>query len=145
MVCLAQISVRSESKPASESAAVRTEMHNVMYHFTDEITVDIRDLVGQVIPDNPEGPVIFDDKNSFTLRIDGAEIAMGTDALSSVLNKQVFGASDAPLQQLAITADGNVLTVKGKLHSKGDLPFESEGSVSPTDNRGSPIHPPKVK
>jgi hypothetical protein len=120
-------------------------MHNVMYHFTDEITVHIRDLLGQLIPDNPEGPVIFDDKNSFTLRIDGAEIAMGTDALSRVLNQQVFGASDAPLKQLAITAEGNVLTVKGKLHSKGDLPFESEGSLSATDNGEIRIHTQKIK
>ena len=145
IVCLAQISVRSESKPASEAAAVRTEMHNVMYHFRDEITVHIRDLLGQLIPDNPEGPVIFDDKNSFTLRIDGAEIAMGTDALSSVLNQQVFAASDAPLKQLAITADGNVLTVKGKLHSKGDLPFESKGSLSATDDGEIRIHIQKIK
>jgi len=145
IVCLAQISVRSESKPASEAAAVRTEMHNVMYHFRDEITVHIRDLLGQLIPDNPEGPVIFDDKNSFTLRIDGAEIAMGTDALSRVLNQQVFGASDAPLKQLAITADGNVLTVKGKLHSKGDLPFESKGSLSATDDGEIRIHIQKIK
>jgi hypothetical protein len=145
IVCLAQISVRSESKPASESAAVRTEMHNVTYHFTDEITVHIRDLLGQLIPDNPEGPVIFDDKDSFTLRIDGAEIAMGTDALSRVLNQRVFGASDAPLKQLAITAHGNVLTVKGKLHSKGDLAFESEGSLSATDDGEIRIHTQKIK
>jgi len=120
-------------------------MHNVMYHFTDKITVHIRDLLGQLIPDNPEGPVIFDDKNSFTLRVAGAEIAMGTDALSTVLNQQVFGASDAPLQQLAITADGNVLTVKGKLHFKGDLAFESEGSLSATDNGEIRIHTQKIK
>src|SRR6266851_6356908 len=145
IVCLAQISVRSESKPASESAAVRTEMHNVMYHFTDEITVHIRDLLGQLIPDNPEGPVIFDDKDSFTLRIDGAEIAMGTDALSRVLNQRVFGASDAPLKQLAITAHGSVLTVKGKLHSKGDLAFESEGSLSATDDGEIRIHIQRIK
>src|SRR6202011_230120 len=108
-------------------------MNNVRYHFTDEIAVHIRDLRGQLIPNNPEGAVIFDDKNSFTLRIDGAEIAMGTDALSSVLNQQVFGASDAPLKQLAITAHENILSIKGKLHSKGDLPFESEGTLSATD------------
>ena len=120
-------------------------MHNVMYHFTGAITVHIRDLLGQLIPDNPEGPVIFDDKDSFTLRIDGAEIAMGTDALSSVLNQQVFGASDAPLKQLAITAHGNILTVKGKLHSKGDLPFESEGSLSATDDGEIRIHTQKIR
>jgi hypothetical protein len=120
-------------------------MNNVRYHFTDEIAVHIRDLLGQLIPDNPEGPVIFDDKDSFTLRIDGAEIAMGTDALSSVLNQHVFGAPDAPLKQLAITANGSVLTVKGKLHSKGDLPFESEGSLSATDDGEIRIHTQKIK
>ena len=120
-------------------------MHNVLYHFTDEITVHIRDLRGLLIPDNPEGPVIFDDKNSFLLRIDAAEIAMGTDALSRVLNQQVFGGSDAPLKQLAITAHGNILTVKGKLHSKGDLPFASEGTLSATDDGEIRIHTQKIK
>jgi len=70
---------------------------------------------------------------------------MGTDTLSRVLNQRVFGASDAPLKQLAITAHGNVLTVKGKLHSKGDLAFESEGSLSATDTGEIRIHTQKIK
>jgi len=119
-------------------------MHNVMYHFTDEITVHIRDLLGQLIPDNPEGPVIFDDKNSFTLRIGwGGDCDGNRCALESV-NQQVFGALDAPLKQLAISAHGNVLNVKGKLHSQGDLSFESEG-VSPRRRGEIRIHTQKIK
>jgi hypothetical protein len=38
-----------------------------------------------------------------------------------------------------------VLTVKGRLHSKGDLPFESEGSLSATDDGEIRIHIQRIK
>jgi hypothetical protein len=79
------------------------------------------------------------------LRIKGAEIAMSTEALSNLLNQQIFGAPDAPLKQLTITSQGDVVRVKGKLHSKGDLPFESEGTISVTNDGEIRIHTSKIK
>jgi hypothetical protein len=59
-------------------------MRNVLYHFANNIAVNIRSLQGQLVPkgDLP----VFDDKQSFTLDISSAEIAMSPDNLANVLN-----------------------------------------------------------
>ena len=84
----------SAQRKAGKNIAV--EMHNVMYHFTDEVAVHIRSLRGEVAPTG-EMP-IFDDKNSFVIQIAAAEIAISTDNMANVLNSYVFAASDAPLK-----------------------------------------------
>ena len=115
---------------ANEGNPVRAQMRNVMYHFTDSISVHILQLSGKLVP-KKEIPV-FDDKESFALEIDSATITMSTDALSHVLNDHVFTAKDAPLKELAVTVDGNQLKIKGKLAQKGDVPFELVGDLQST-------------
>lgn len=95
-------------------------MRNVMYHFTDSVAVHIRTLQGQL---EPKGELrIFDDKQSFTLDIKAAEIAMTPGNLANVLNSYVFAAHDAPLKAVNVSIENGALKVKGNLHSKGDVP-----------------------
>jgi len=61
-------------------------MHNVLYHFTDSISVHIAQLEGELVPTQSNSLPIFDDPNSFTLAIQSAEILLNTDALGNVLN-----------------------------------------------------------
>ena len=70
---------------------------------------------------------------------------MTTDSLANVLNQYVFAASDAPLKGLSVTAEGNTLKVKGKLHSKGDISFETVGTLSATPEGQIRIHTEKVR
>lgn len=127
----------------SPGKPVGVEMRNVMYHFTDNVAVHIRALHGQLAPKG-ELPV-FDDKQSFTLQISAAEIAMSPDALGNVLNSYVFAAHDAPLKSLSIRIDNDRLKIKGKLHSKGDVPFETEGHLSSTPDGMIRLHTEKMK
>ena len=73
----------SAPQNAADAAAVRTEMRNVMYHFTDSIVVHVRSFQGAVIPVGKNPFPIFDDKNSFDMKIDSAEIAMSASSLAS--------------------------------------------------------------
>lgn len=50
---------------APRDSTVQVEMHNVRYHFTDEIAVHIQDLRGELIPTKNNPLPVFDDKNSF--------------------------------------------------------------------------------
>src|ERR1700722_542903 len=111
--------------PASspDSAAVHTEMRNVMYHFTDSIVVHIRSFQGAVIPVGKNPFPIFDDKNSFDMKIDSAEIAISASSLANALNSYVFVRQDAPLKNIAVSVDNAQLKVKGTLR-KGDVSFE---------------------
>lgn len=123
---------------------VEVQMRNVMYHFTDNVAVHIRSLRGELAPKGHEFP-IFDDKNSFTVQIASAEIAITADSLANVLNSYVFAGGDAPLKDISVRVEGDRLKVKGKLRQKGGIPFEGDGRLSPTADGKIRLHMEKVK
>jgi hypothetical protein len=133
------------SQDNSSHGAVHAEMRNVLYHFTDSISVHIAHLEGDLVPASQSGIPIFDDANSFHLAIRSAEMSLGADALSNVLNQYAFAASDAPIKGIRVSTHGAKLKIQGRLHSKGDIPFESEGSLSATPEGEIRLHTEKVK
>jgi len=120
-------------------------MHNVTYHFTNDIAVSIRDLRGALVPEGKHQIPVFDDKNSFLLHIDSAEIAISTSAMANVLNSHVFSRSDSPIKNVSIQIDKDKLKIKGKLHNKGNVPFETDGTLSATPEGKIRVHTEKVK
>jgi hypothetical protein len=142
---LASSTALDAQRPSGESAhAVEVQMRNVVYRFTDQVSVQIRRLRGEVVPLKGDIP-LFDDKNSFRLKIASAEIAMTAASLSNVLNSYVFASSDAPLKSVSVQIENGRLKIKGKLHSKGDIPFESEGGLSASPDGKIRLHTEKVK
>jgi hypothetical protein len=134
--------VRAQRSIAEEHA-VDVQMRNVLYHFTDNVSVQIRTLRGQLLPIKGDTPV-FDDKQSFVLRIATAEIAMTPESLANVLNSYVFAAHDAPLKGISVSIANGRVKVKGKLHNKGDIPFETEGELTAQGGKIR-LHTEKVK
>src|SRR5215813_11076753 len=128
----------------SKTPAVQVDMRNVVYHFTDQVTVHILQLHGLVLPTQRARLPVLDDVQSFTFAIHFAEIAIGTDALSNVLNQYVFAAPDAPIKDIAVSIAGNSVKVHGKLHAKGNIPFETEGTAVATPEGHIRIHTHKV-
>jgi len=135
------LSVGQSAKPG----AVDVWMHNIQYHYSPQIAAHIQQLRGQFVPTKPGGMPVFDDAQSFTLEMKYAEIAISADSLANVLNQNVFNASDAQLKKLAITTEGTTLKIKGRLHSKGDLPFETDGTLSTTSDGKIRLHATKIK
>jgi hypothetical protein len=111
---------------------VQAEMRNVMYHFSDNIVVHIRMLSGELEPVGGKDMPVFDDKNSFNLRISNAEIAMNTASLTSAFNTYVLASPKSPLKDVKMTIADGKLKVKGRVHEKGDIPFETDGELTPT-------------
>lgn len=141
LTCLAQ----EKPAPAPRNNAVQVEMKNIMYHFTDPIVVHVRRLQGSLLPKNQDGIPIFDDKRSFILAINSAEIAISTQAMSTVLNQYVFAAKDAPLKEISIHAGRDSLKVKGKLHQKGDITFETEATIAASSDGQIRLHARNIK
>ena len=136
-----------QNSPANDKqvGTVQTQMRNVTYHFSETMAVEIRSLNGELVPlGNNEFP-IFDDKNSFNLRISTAEIAIDSSNLANVLNSYVFARPHSPLTGLSIVIEKGRLKVKGKLHDKGDIPFETEGILVPTADGKLRLHSEKIK
>lgn len=120
-------------------------MHNVMYHFTDQVAVHLINVGGSLVPTSAGHIPVFDDKASFELEITAAEMTMDPQSLANVLNTYVFAAKDAPLKDISITIDKDRLKVKGKLHQKGDIDFETEGQLSATADGKIRLHAEKIR
>ena len=142
LACSTILSAQAQTRESAR--VVDVQMRNVLYHYTDQVSVHIRALRGSFVPLKGEMPV-FDDKNSFALRIMSAEIAISPASLSNVLNSSVFAKPDAPLKSISVQIENGRLKIKGKLHNKGDLPFETEGQLTASPDGKVRMHTEKVK
>jgi hypothetical protein len=146
VLCLAAASGFAQSQSAAEhTRAVGVQMRNVMYHFTDPIAVHIVHLEGKLIPTEKTDIPVFDDKQSFRLSIESAEIAIRPNAMATLLNQHVFAEKDTPLKAIAISVERDAIKIKGKLHSKGDIPFETKGRLSVTPQGEIRIHAETIR
>lgn len=124
---------------------VAVEMRNIYYHFTSRIAVHISQLDGEIVPSRENSIPIFDDPNSFYVAMRYAKISISSKVLSAVMNDHVFAGNDAPLKDLSVSIEAQRIKVKGKLHSKGDIPFETESSVSLTSQGKVRLHAEHIK
>lgn len=137
-----------EGPPAlsdAASRAVQIHMHNVFIHLSDSVASQTDTLSGEVVPLGTNTIPNFDDPQSFVIRVRYAKIRVSPEVLSNVMNDYAFAKPDAPLKGVGVSIEGNRLRVKGRLHSKGDLPFETLGSLSATKDGRVRIHTEKVK
>jgi hypothetical protein len=130
---------------AKQDGAVEARMRNVLYRFTDSVAVQIKSLNGELVPDGKNEFPVFDDKESFRIRIDAAEMAIRPADLTNVLNSYAFAGPHSPVIGISVAIEGGHLKVKGKLHSKGDIPFETNGLLSPMLDGRVRIHSEKIK
>lgn len=133
------------SQSRAKVAPVKIQMHEVMYHFTGDVAVRIFDLEGELTPAHEGSIVVFDDKYSFQIAVGTAQIALSMQDLTHALQEHAFNAPDAPLKQVVVTAVKDHLKIEGKLHSKGDVPFQTEGSLSTTPEGEIRVHAEKIK
>jgi hypothetical protein len=148
LLCAAAPGIVVGQKPPTtnqQEGTVQTQMRNVTYHFSDTVVVEIKSLNGELVPLGKNEFPIFDDKDSFSLRISTAEIVIDSSNLANVLNSYVFARPHSPLTALSITVEKGRLKVKGKLHDKGDIPFETEGILTATADGKLRLHSEKIK
>lgn len=130
---------------SQDNGAVQVQMHNVMYHFTDQVAAHLVNVGGTLVPTSPGHFPVFDDKESFELRLTAAEITMDPQSLAHVLNTHVFSGNDAPLKDISVSIENGLLKIKGKLHKKGDVGFETEGRLSATADGKIRLHAEKIR
>ena len=130
--------------PALSDTVTQVQMRNVDFFVDREIALRIRRLRG-TMRSKAGGPVIFDDKTSFIMNIDDAEVGLTGNDLSLLLNRYVFAYPGAPLKRLSVTTAGSEIVQKGILHKVFDLPFEIRASLSITPDGRIRIHPRSTK
>jgi hypothetical protein len=141
-----------DAKPQQATEGmVRASLHNVKYRFAENVSVQINDLKGAIVAIRDRQTAVFDDKESFKVRIDAAEVAISPQDLANLLNQFVFsrpGSQLAGISVATVTQSGSHqghLKIKGRLRDKGDLPFEMEGALVPTLDGKLRLHGEKMK
>jgi hypothetical protein len=136
-----------DAKPQqSGDESVRVSVHNVKYRFAENVSVQINNLSGAIVPIGQHAVPVFDDKESFKVRIDSAEVAMSLQDLANLLNQFVFERPGSQLSGISVTTTGKGhLKVKGRLKDKGDIPFETEGALVPMPDGKLRLHADKVR
>jgi len=130
---------------ASKATQTQVEFANVDIHLDPSLTLHIHHLSGQFLPTKKGQPPAFDDKLSYIVAIDSAEVGVSAESMSHALNTYVFNAPDAPLKDLTLTIQGDQIKQTGKLNKGPGLPFEMTGTMSATADGRIRIQPTKVK
>ncbi len=136
---------QSNSRQGDSNAAVQTQMQNVKFRFTESATVYIKMLSGELLPNEGSEFPVFDNKESFRLRIGYAEIDIAPGDLASLFNSYIFARASSPLKGVSMSIENGHLKIKGKLHDVGTIPFETESTLNPTDDGKILLHTAKVK
>ncbi len=142
---LAHSWLAAQSGEAPDSHGVQIVMKNVMYHYTDSIAVHAIRLRGYLTPVKAGAIIVFDDRNWFNLVLESAEISIGCNSLAQVLNENVFSSADAPINNLRIESRNGDLVIKGKFHQKGDVSFETTGTISSDGDGQVRLHSNQVR
>ena len=135
---------RPAGKPHSDEP-VQAQMRNVDYRVISSAVLNIRRLRGELHTTQPGKPPVFDDKNSFTMKIHSAEIGMTEQSLAGLFNDHVFAYPGSPLAKLDIAIHPDGVTQKGVLRKALRIPFSIVGSVSLTPEGEIRVHPTSVK
>jgi hypothetical protein len=125
-------------------AQTRVSMRHVDFYVDSQVVLHIRHLDGTMRAKNG-GPVVFDDKQSFIITLDRAEVGLTGADLTALLNKFVFGYKGSPLSHLHVKTEGDHIVQSGRLHKGIDLPFEMAATMDVTPEGLIRIHPTRTR
>jgi hypothetical protein len=129
-------------KEAEAKAPTEGEMHDVDFHLDEFMFLRIHNLRGQLIP-KQAGTLNFDDKTSFVMKVDKAEVGMLPASLDRLMNAYVFNYPNPPLRELKISMAGKQLVLTGIIHKIVDIPFTMWADASASNGRIR-LHPTKM-
>jgi hypothetical protein len=133
-------------EPAEQPGVeTRVEMVNVIIHLDPKLALHIRRLSGKLLHTQKNQRPTFDDKLSYVIAADSAEIAIGMASMTHMMNTYVFGDSDAPLKDLQLSIENCQVKQKGIIKKGPGIPFEMIGEMSPTPDGKIRIHPKHMR
>ena len=134
----------SHASADSSDSLTRVSMHNVNFYIIPQAALRIRTLRGSM-RSLKGGPVVFDDKNAFIIRLDYAEIGLNGNDITELMNRHIFAYPGAPLKHLKVHTAGSRLVQSGVMHKILDIPFEITADISTTPEGLIRLHPVKTR
>jgi hypothetical protein len=131
-------------RAAAEDTVTQVSMRNVNFFVIPSAALRIRTMRGEM-RSLKGGPVVFDDKNSFVIHLDYAEIGLNGTDISNLMNKYIFAYPGAPLKRLRVRTSGSQLIQTGVMHKILDIPFKITADVSVTPEGLIRLRPVKTE
>ena len=125
-----------------EAMAVQVQMRHTDFHVDSSIVLRIEFLRGELQPISAEHSPYFDDKNSFTLAIDSARIAIAPRALGDLLNRYTFAYPGSPLRRLTVSVEKGQIKQQGTMRG---ISFTILSNLTLTPKGELRLHPSSVK
>jgi hypothetical protein len=119
-------------------------MRNVTLHLAEGVVLDVRALDGEFVSRVPGEPPVFDDAQSYTLRVRTADLAMNGASLTRLLQQRMLDVNASRLRDVRVTIGDGVLRVTGKLHKGVSVPFSMIAAVSAAGDGSLRLHATKV-
>ena len=123
---------------------VQVQMRNIALHVDATTIVNIVHLRGELVSTSSARPPVFDDRNSFKVRVDSAEISLDAKALTQLLNRYTFAYEGSPLRDVEVTTAERALKVSGELRKGVPVPFSMTADPSVAGGQLK-LHPTKIK
>jgi hypothetical protein len=99
------------------------KLSNLHFRLTDEINMQVKELIGEAIPKGKLQVINFDDVNSFRIEILSGEAFVRTEVMEFIFNNLVFNYDGSPLKNMKMEffddeAEGKKVK---KLRLSGDM------------------------
>ncbi|MGQ0701677.1 MAG: hypothetical protein ACT4PM_00925 [Gemmatimonadales bacterium] len=143
---------------SQEPGPVEAQMRRVDFRLDPTVVLQIGFLRGRLLPAEPRAAPWFDDKRSFVIELDSAEVTVSTRTLSDLLNRHVFGYRGAPLRGLKVSIEwdedddrangangangARVIVMKGRLYG---IPFRTANTVELTSGGQLLLRPTSIR
>jgi hypothetical protein len=118
-------------------------MRNVLLNVADGIVLRVRTLDGELVSRTAGRPPVFDDANSYVLRMKSAEMDIDTPSLNALMAR-VF-TKESPIRDLKLTIENGQIKQTGKLHKGVDVPFTMKTTASATLDGRIRLHATSLK
>ncbi len=130
---------------SAQGRAVQAQMENVDYRVIPAAVLNIRRLRGELHSKDPGKPPVFDDKESFLLKIHSAEIGMTEQSMAGLFNEHVFAYPGSPLERIEVRIEPDHVIQKGVLRKALKIPFSIVGTISLTPEGEIRVHPTAIR
>src|SRR4026208_100575 len=87
LACCAFLLLSSVKEMASTPRDVQLEMRNVRLHVDDGIVLEVSRLRGIMVSRSADAPPVFDDSQSYVLKMQTATLAMDMTSLQNLMNR----------------------------------------------------------
>jgi hypothetical protein len=137
------VSVHLSSAPADEPVRCGIDMRNVLLNVAEGIVLRVDTLDGELVSRTPGTPPVFDNPDSYALRMKSARTAIDAPSLNALMARVFTG--ESAIKDLKITIANGEIRQTGKLHKGIDVPFSMKTSVAATPDGRIRLHATSLK